>query len=204
MRTEKLHVPATGICLLSMYFPYCSAGGKKGLGEKTHVQRYSSCLHTVQLQECQHGAASARADWGRRLVMAVLFPVRQLGLAGRALRLVLSSAAAAVWLLVPELAQVCPQRTSVMLLGYSQTAWMFVKVCVPLRVCASNVLLMNCRWSNGSQQHLRIQPDFSEFVSEVCSLSLSRGLLMTTRDIYGALILHCCTWQPVIFSGLKC
>lgn len=70
MRAKKLHIRATGICLLSTYLPYCPADGKKGLVEKMYVQS------TVQLQEHQRGVVSARADWGYSLVTAALLPVR--------------------------------------------------------------------------------------------------------------------------------
>lgn len=102
----------------------------------------------------------------------------------------------AMWLPAPDSACVCPQRASVTLLGCNQTAWTLVKVCVPLHMCVSDLLQMNYRWSNNeSYQHLRIQSNFSEFVSEACLLSLFRGLLMMIRDIYGTLIPHCCIWE---------
>lgn len=50
-------------------------------------------------------------------------------------------------------------------------------------------------------QHLKMQSNFSEFVSEVLSASMFRDLLRRVRDIYGALILHCHTGVNGIFRS---
>lgn len=60
----------------------------------------------------------------------------------------------------------------------------------------------NYRWTdNKGCQHLRIQSNFSDFVSEVLSTSLFRKVLRIVRDIYGALILCCHTGVNDIFRA---